>query len=314
MTISEHVEQFAGLPVRVYAPDEDGPFENPKASAWKLTLGLEAYDSKEPLTSLLARFLGEPGVEQVRALVIGSWEDMGSGTGSAALVEALVAARKKLPALTALFLADVIVEECEISWIEQSDVGPILKGYPALTQLRVRGGQHLAFGIDRHEGLRSLIIEAGGLGSDVLQQVARAELPALTHLELWLGDDNYGADWQDEDLRPILDGTRLPRLESLGLRDSDRADQVAALVAAAPITQRLRALDLSLGNLGDEGAEALLASPAVKRLRELDLHHHYLSDEVMARLEKLGPRLNLEDRKEPDRHGGEEYRYVAVSE
>jgi hypothetical protein len=35
---------------------------------------------------------------------------------------------------------------------------------------------------------------------------------------------------------------------------------------------------------------------------------------MMARLQKLGPRVNVEQKEEPDRHGGEEYRYVAVAE
>jgi hypothetical protein len=311
MTINEHIEEFAGLSVREYAPQKGGGLERPEAHAWKLSLGYDAYDAKEPLTNMLARFLAEPGVDKVKAIVIGAWEEMGSGPNSAGLVEALVAARGKLPALTAVFLGDVVAEECEISWINQSDVGPLLKAYPELTELRVRGGQNLGFGISRHEGLRSLIIESGGLGSEVVQQIARADLPALTHLELWLGDSGYGADWRAEDLQPILEGARLPRVASLGLRDSDRADEVAAAVAQAPITQRLRRLDLSLGNLGDTGAEALIASPAVKRIAELDLHHHYLSDAVMEYLGTLGPRVNLEGQEEA---AGDDDRYVAVSE
>jgi hypothetical protein len=311
MTISDHAQELAGLPIRLYAPDEDGPFERPAAYAWKLSLGDDYFHPKELLTTLLDRFLQEPGVDQVRAIVIGTWEEMSGGTNNAFLVEALVAARTKLPALTAIFLADVVVEECEISWIGQSDMGPLLKAYPALQQLRVRGGQNLEFGISRHEGLRSLIIEAGGLGSQLVQQVARAELPELTHLELWLGDAGYGADWRPEDLGPILEGTRLPKLESLGLRNSDQADEVAEAVAQAPLTGRLRALDLSMGTLGDEGAEALLASPAIRGLKTLDLHHHYLSDEMMSRLQKLGPRVDLADQQEDD---GDDDRYVAVSE
>lgn len=310
MTISDHAEEFAGLPIRSYGSDEDGPFERPEAHAWKLSLGYEYYEPDEPLTNVLARFLAEPGVERVKAIVIGTWEEMGSDSSSAPLVEALVAARSKLPALTAIFLADVVVEECEISWIGQSDVGPLLKAYPALTELRVRGGQNLRFGIERHPALRSLVIESGGLSSEVVREVAHAELPELTHLELWLGDDGYGASWRAEDLQPILEGTRLPRLRSLGLRDSDRSDEVAAAVAVAPITQRLKALDLSLGTLGDEGAQALVASVAIKRLEKLDLHHHYLSDEMVARLRKLGPSVNLDDPQEAD----DGHRYVAVSE
>jgi hypothetical protein len=158
------------------------------------------------------------------------------------------------------------------------------------------------------------VIETGGLPAVVVRQVAAAELPELTHLELWLGDSNYGADWQFEDLAPILAGDRFPKLEVLGLRNSERADEVAAAVARSPILERLRVLDLSMGNLGDEGGRALLASLGVRRLDRLDLHHHYLSDEVMARIAALGIEVDLSERCKADTHGGEEYRYVAVSE
>jgi len=81
-----------------------------------------------------------------------------------------------------------VVDESEISWIVNSDMGPLLAAYPRLQQLRVRGGQELAFGDLRHDNLRTLIVETGGLSGEVLQQMAAARLPALTHLELWLGD------------------------------------------------------------------------------------------------------------------------------
>jgi hypothetical protein len=105
-----------------------------------------------------------------------------------------VAARDHLPNLTAIFLGDIIIEENEISWINQSDVSPLFTAYPALEHFRVRGGNGLIVGSIRHERLKSLIIESGGLPAQVVRDVAAATLPALEHLELWLGTEEYGGD------------------------------------------------------------------------------------------------------------------------
>jgi hypothetical protein len=182
--------------------------------------------------------------------------------------------------------------------------------YPNLEHFRVRGGNGLALGAVRHDHLKLLIVESGGLNRSIVQQVCAAQLPALEHLELWLGDEGYGATTRVEDLAPILAGTLFPYLRYLGLRDSEIADEIAAALAQSPILERIRVLDLSLGTLGDEGAAALLANPAVRRLEKLDLHHHYCSDEMMTRLQALGIDVDVSDQQDED--DGE--RYVAVSE
>jgi hypothetical protein len=307
MTISEHAETFAGLPIREYQP---GSLKAPESHAWLITLGDEHYDASDPLGSVIESFVAEKGVERVCAIVIGTFEDMAEGGGADQTMKALVDAASKLPALKAVFFGDITYEECEISWIVQTSMAPLLKAYPRLEELRVRGGNGLAFGKIQHSALRSLIIETGGLDSKIVRDVAGAELPALTRLELWLGDDNYGADWKLDDLRPILDGKAFPQLEALGLRDSDRADEVATALATAPVLQRIHALDLSLGTLGDQGADALLASPALRKLKRLDLHHHYMSPAMEKRFEALGIEVDLSDRQE----GDEEDRFVAVGE
>jgi hypothetical protein len=163
----------------------------------------------------------------------------------------------------------------------------------------------------RLASLRTLIVESGGLDASIVRQVASSDLPKLEHLELWLGTDSYGANWTLEDLAPILDGTRFPKLKTLGLRDSDQADAVAEAVTRSPLLQRIEVLDLSLGTLSDEGARALLASPAVKRLKRLDLRHNYLSAETARALGALGIDVDTSEG-EPDK--GEDDRYVAVSE
>ncbi len=44
------------------------------------------------------------------------------------------------------------------------------------------------------DSLVALTIESGGLPAAVVREVASAHLPALEHLELWLGEENYGGD------------------------------------------------------------------------------------------------------------------------
>jgi hypothetical protein len=77
-------------------------------------------------------------------------------------------------------------------WIQQCDVSPLFAAYPRLEHFCVRGADGLSFGALRHDRLKSLIIQSGGLGANVVREVA-ADAPELEHLELWLGDENYGA-------------------------------------------------------------------------------------------------------------------------
>jgi hypothetical protein len=249
-------------------------------------------------------------------IVIGDWGLLGSGMDqtSAFVVEALVAARDRLPNLRAVFFGDVIGEECEISWIHQSDVSPLFAAYPQLEHFCVRGADGLSLGSLKHGRLKSLIIQSGGLGANVVREVAAAELPELEHLELWLGEENYGGDATVADLAPILEGKLFPKLKYLGLRDSEKADEIARAVATAPVIERIRVLDLSMGVMTDEGGAALLASPAIARLEKLDVHHHYCSEEMTANLQSLGIEVGASERKEPDEDGDEVWRYVAVGE
>ena len=87
------------------------------------------------------------------------------------------------------------------------------------------------------------------------------------------------------------------------MRDCEWADDLAVALVDAPILARIKVLDLSLGNLGDRGALALAAAPVAAGLESIDIHHHYVSDEAVAKLNALGPRINAEDREEPDMWG-----------
>ncbi|HEY7310228.1 MAG TPA: STM4015 family protein [Gemmataceae bacterium] len=274
----------------------------------------EEDDERMSLTDKLGVFLEDPAAEQAQGLVIGTWGGVDSvDQTSGPIVEALVTARDKLPNLKHLFLGDIVTEENEVSWIEQSDVSPLLAAYPDLHEFRVRGSNNLSFGTLKHKNLKTLAVETGGLPVSVVREVCAAKLPALEHLELWLGEEDYGWDGTVADLEPLLSGKLFPKLRYLGLRDSSVANEVASAVAKAPVLKKIRVLDLSLGNLGDEGAKALLGSPNVAKLEKLDIHHHFVSNEVVAQLKALGIEVDASEHMKPWDFDPD-HRYIAVSE
>ncbi|MFJ8078455.1 STM4015 family protein [Streptomyces sp. NPDC096176] len=319
MTISNHLQEWYGLPAFDF-PDAEaqsaGKVELPAPSGVAWRISVDSYESGEDWPDAFARFAAAVDTTQVRALIVGSWSDAyDSGPGE--VVAALLAAKERLPRLRGLFLADITFEECEISWINQGEVTPLLDGFPELEQFGVRGGQDLSFPAVKHERLRSLVVETGGLDVEVVRGIAASELPALEHLDIWLGTSWYGANADVSDLEAFLSGTRLPSLTHLALRNSEIQDEIAVAVAGAPVVARLKTLDLSMGTLGDDGAEALLTGQPLTHLRKLDLHHHFMSETMVQRLSDALIPAGVElDVSESERSGtnDREDRYTAVAE
>jgi hypothetical protein len=296
MSIYDNETQFYGLPVVDFKPQLG--IENPTTQVYRL-----AYED------ILDKFLNDPRVTDVPALIIGNWENAYE-TSPDYLLQQLIEQRDKLPKLKALFVGDITSEECEISWIIQTDYAPLLNAFPLLEELRVCGSNDLQFSQLRHYSLKTLIIESGGLPCSVIESVINAKLPALEHLELWLGDGGYGFDGNLNTIKPLLEMGAFPKLRYLGLRDSEIADDIAIDISNRHLLKQLEIIDLSMGTLTDKGAQALLNSEGIKSLKKLDLHFHYLSTTMMEKLEGLGIEVDISDRQEED--DGE--RYVAVSE
>ncbi|MEU0567349.1 STM4015 family protein [Nonomuraea sp. NPDC005983] len=304
-------ETYAGLPV-AHLYSEEKP-SDPGAVAWRLCANEYGGDDPEAMTETFDLFFEQVDTARVTAIVVGEWEDCYS-TSSEAIVERLAKSAAKLPALRSLFFGAISSDQAEISWIQQSDITPLLEAFPRLERLEVRGGTGLALKSVRHESLRMLRIESGGLPGEVVRAVAGCDLPALEHLELWLGVDSYGGDSTAADLDGILTGERLPALRHLGLQDSEIQDDIAAAVAFAPVVARLETLALSMGTLTDTGAEALLSGQPLTHLRKLDLHHHYLSDAIMKRLSTALPGVEVDLSGQERSSSEDDWRYVAVSE
>jgi hypothetical protein len=306
MGIHQHAEFFIGKPVVEYKTEIG--IADPIDTVYRLSV---EYDSETSIVDLLTQFAADSNASKVTGLVIGMWD---SDESSQSVVDLLVDDNQKLSSLSASLLGDIIEEANQISWLEQCDISPLLTAYPRLEHLQIRGNDGLTFGELKHDRLKTLIVETGGLSVERVREICESNLPQLEHLELWLGTDDYGGDATPEDLAPILSGGLFPYLQYLGLRDSYIADRVAIAVANSTILVRMKVLDLSLGNLGDVGAAALLASPFIHQLEKLDLHHHYISESLVNDLEQLSIEVDVSDLQVADEYDNEEHRYVSVSE
>ncbi|MFJ5232745.1 STM4015 family protein [Kitasatospora sp. NPDC088391] len=316
MTINQHIEEFHGLPVTDFrTAAEKGGLPAADATAWRI--GLD-WDDETGFAELWEKFLSAVDLSQVTALVLGRWFADEPQPLSQAL-PLILGAADRMPALRALFLGDITFEECEISWIQMSDITPVFRTFPLLEELVVRGSSEdyddkERFGLEpvEHAHLKSLRFEAGGLPAVIVRAVGASTFPALEKLELWLGVDNYGGDWTLQDLAPFFSGTALPALTHLGLQNSVEQDRIAAEIAHAPVVPRLTGLSLSMGALTDEGAAALLEGQPLTHLKSLDLHHHYLTAPMQQRLKDAlpGVAVDLSGAEDP----GDNWRYVAISE
>ena len=279
------------------------------------------YDEQKDATQKLAELLQDSQASKLEALIFGMWHGEMYAHSSKLVVNALIAAKDKLINLKALFIGDISYDESEISWIIQSDISPVLEAYPKLEVLQIRGGDSLAFSpFVRHENLKALIIETGGLSSATIAQICALDLPKLQHLELWLGSDSYGGDSTIANLNPILINTVFPNLIYLGLRNSQYSDDIAQAVINSFLINSIKILDFSLGTLSDTGADVLLNSSAVHQLNILNLSENFLSKKMIASVQvkedDMQVRIITDGQKkaEEDYDEDEAYRYCSVAE
>ncbi|MEV0142374.1 MULTISPECIES: STM4015 family protein [Streptomyces] len=314
----QHFDRFHGLPVHTPAPSA-GPLPAPDTVAWRLECSYDDEDTD--FTTLWGQFVDTVDTTRVRALVIGPWW-RGDYTPFDEVRDLLVNDAPRFPALRGLFLADVVSEECEVSWLRMCDITPVLEALPSLEEFAVRGcGQAgLAMFPLRHTALKSLRFESGGLPGALVRAVAASELPALERLDLWFGSSWYGGDATVDDIRPLLSGGVFPRLRHLGLQNSEIQDEIALALGSAPVVAQLETLALSMGTLSDTGGEALLNGQPLNHLSTLDLRHHYLTEPVLDRIRAACAPAVVEggeaeeDYADPDDEDDEPERYVAVSE
>lgn len=276
----------------------------------KLVVSYDDYEEGKRMETLIRELASKPEAASLESLIIGDWGQAYENSPME-FHDTLIELAPSFPALKKLFIGDMESEECEISWIVQTNLAPFVHAFPNLTSFVIQGSSGLELEPLKHGKLEELIIICGGLPKAVLNSIAAAELPELRKLELYLGVEDYGFNGSIDDVLPLLEKGRFPKLEYLGLKNSEIQDEIAKAAANAPVLDQIQVLDLSEGTLSDEGAEALLASEKIKQLKHLNLSYHYMSDEMMARWEQSGIPVNVSDQQESDE---DDWRFPMITE
>jgi len=312
--IEDYTKQWQGIPIKAYNPGSalECPYRIYRiAYSWE-------HDDWGDFKPQFAKYLADPACGESVGLSLGLNEESADAFYDES-VKALIENKASFPKLRWLFLGEMLMEDSELTWIGQGDVGsPVLDAFPLLEELHARGGEGgesgIAFTKAAHPNLKKLVLQTAGLSREAFQGVLESNFPELESLELWLGSDERGADCSVDDLRDLLLGNPFPKLKSLGLMNSEIITDVAKEIANAPILDQLEELSLAGGTLQDDGAKALLASPGIGKLKKLDLSHHYMSTEVMSQFANLGPVVDVSEQEQGDEWDGEVHYYVAISE
>jgi hypothetical protein len=201
-------------------------------------------------------------------------------------------------------------DETEISWYRVGKLGKLWKAVPRLQSLIVQGGEFELGAIELPELVRAEF-RTGGLSGASAKAIASAAWPRIEHLEVWYGDDNYGGTATLADAEALLARADLPRLTSLGLRNTSFTDDLCRALATSRLVPQLTRLDLSMGIMTDAGAQLFAARKAAFRhLAELDVSDNYLSEAGLAALRGVARSVVSTAQRDDDL----EYRHPAVGE
>lgn len=275
----------------------------------RIRLWVDYDHSGTDIPKALGHALAHPSAKFLRQLDLGLPNAEGEAD-YAGCIRALVK-HGPLPSLRSLTIGDFEhPEESEISWVAVGDVGKLWPLLPNLETMVLRGGG-IRLGTPSSKRLRSLELRTGGLPAAAAESLAEAELPALEHLLVWFGTENYGGSCTAEHARGILRNRAFKRLRSLGLANADFADAIAEEVVRAKLPASLERLDLSMGTMTDAGAQLLLdAADRFAGLEDLDLRRNFLSSAMCTRLRRALPNAQTKGQRQADG----DWRYVAVGE
>ncbi len=281
----------------------------------KYAYDYEQYESggKSPAT-MIEDILADPQLSELTELVIGDW---GGGWEDSCqpILDGIVKHADRFTHIEKLFIGDMGFEECEVSWILQGNYGGLWAAVPHLKELTIKGSTDLELGEISHSSLEALTIICGGLPSTVIKSIQEAQLPNLKKLLLYIGIEDYGFDGDVDTIKALLEQMDFPKLEYLGIADSEIQDELTEAVLKSRYMGQINTLDLSEGTLTDKGGAMLLETlPAYPNIKRVDLHYHYLSDGMMDQLKGMSVELDVSEQNEPEEYNGEIWMNAMLTE
>lgn len=264
--------------------------------------------------TMVTEILSDPDFPELKKIIIGCW-GWAAEDGCQPVLDGIVENREQFSGIEELFVGDMDFEECEVSWIIQGNYSRLWEAMPGLRELTIKGSTDLTLGNIRHDNLESLTIICGGLPESVIKEIEKAKLPNLKKLLLYIGSDNYGFDGNEDTIKSLLDHMDFPNLEYLGIADSEIQDQLAEVVLKNKIMGQLHTLDLSCGTLTDKGGVLILETvPQYPNLEKLDVHYHFMTKDMVKKLQALPVEVDASDANQPDEYDGEIYLYAMLTE
>lgn len=265
----------------------------------------EDWENNKNAATMLEDIMNDPDFLGLEGIVVGCWGEAWDNGTVQPLIDGIVEKKDQFSHIKSLFIGDMDYEDCEVSWIMQADYSKLWDAMPQLEKLVVKGSNDLDFGKIAHENLRHLEVICGGLPKYVVQSIQKAHLPNLEKLVLYIGVEDYGFDGDISTIKELLEQSDFPKLDYLGLTDSEIQDEIAEAVLNSKYITQIRALDLSMGSLTDKGGQLLLEKlPGYPNVEELNLEYHYLSDQMMQNLKGLASvSVNVDDQQEEDTYG-----------
>ncbi len=256
------------------------------------------YEDGKDASTMIEEILNDSELSSLNEIVIGYWGDP-CDEGIQPLIDGIVESETvkkqgKFSHIKSLFVGDIDMEDCEVSWITQGNYSGLWAAMPNLLKFGVRGSQDLELGEIVHENLKELDIICGGLGKSVIASIRDAKLPSLESITLYFGIMRYGFDGEIKDIKDFLDKSDFPNLKHLGLEDSEIQDEITEAVFNSKYISQIESLSLANGTLTDKGGQIILDKlKDYPNIKEVNLHHHYLSDDMFCELQKLGSTLNV---------------------
>ncbi|MEO8707306.1 MAG: WGR domain-containing protein [Kofleriaceae bacterium] len=272
-----------------------------------------------PMVQALRRVLAHPAGRLARKLTLGLPPDADIGWSFDDIIPVIVKAGP-LPFVHTIDMSKPAEHMDQDSWRRIGDLRKLWAAVPRLREIRMlgaqgRSGKACVLGAIDAPHLETFVFESGGLDKSIPIDLGKAKLPALRHLELWFGRPDYGNNGSVKSLAGILDGKGLPKLEYLGLMNSEWEKDLIAAVANSAIVKRIKTLDLSMGTLYTEGGEALLAHAAkFRHLTKLLLGENFLTPEHAKAIKKAIPCADVGSQREPDEYDDEMYRFTVMGE
>lgn len=268
--------------------------------------------------TMVADIMADEDFPLLEEIIIGSWGDAWEDACQS-IIDDIIANKDKFSHIKSLFIGDMDFEDCEVSWIIQADYSKLWAAMPQLESLSIKGSTDLVLGDIKHDNLKKLEIICGGLPSNIIKSITNAKLPSLETLLLYLGVEDYGFDGDKDTIEKLLKESDFPALKYLGLEDSEIQDDITELVFNSKYISQIETLDLANGSLTNKGgqfiADHLRDYPNIKKV---DLHFHYMTDEVMDKLDGLADELDIEidvdEDNEADEWNGEVYYYPMLTE